>query len=135
MTEKHREIRVLALVGADMQGEIRRQLAPIGATLAFISRAPELAQLARDRNLYHVALLPAALPDSDWWAVWGEISILDPRPAILVYAHAASFQLWSGVLEAGGYDVIVEPFCDEELQGAVLQAAKNFEERALNQDE
>jgi FixJ family two-component response regulator len=39
------------------------------------------------------------------------------------------------VLEAGGYDVIVEPFSDEELQRAVLQAAKNFEERSLNESE
>jgi len=135
VTEIHHQVRVLALVAAERQGEIRRQLAPIGVTLAFISRAPDLSQFPRDRNLFHVALLPAALPDSDWWAVWGEISLLNPRPAVLVYAHAASFQLWSGVLEAGGYDVIVEPFCDEELQGAVLQAAQNFKERALTDPE
>jgi hypothetical protein len=46
-----------------------------------------------------------------------------------VYAHTASFQLWSGVLEIGGYDVIVEPFTDEEIQRAVLRAAKSFEDR------
>jgi FixJ family two-component response regulator len=38
--------------------------------------------------------------------------------------------LWSGVLEAGGYDVIVEPFSDSDLQNAVLRAAKSFEQRA-----
>jgi DNA-binding response OmpR family regulator len=135
VTEKHYEVRVLALVAADRQAEIRRQLAPIGVTLVFISRALDLSHLARDRTLYDVALLPAALPDTDWWAVWGEISLLNPRPAILVYAHSASFQLWSGVLEVGGYDVIVEPFSSEELQGAVLQAAKSFEDRALNENE
>ena len=32
----------------------------------------------------------------------------------------------------GGYDVIVEPFSDEELQDAVLRAAKSFEERPPN---
>jgi hypothetical protein len=135
VTETHREVRVLALVPISKQGEIRRQLAPIGAKPVFISRAPDLCHLARDRNLYHVALLPAALPDTGWWAVWGEISLLCPRPAILVYAHTASFQLWSGVLEAGGYDLILEPFSDEELQRAVLQAARSFEERSLNEDE
>jgi hypothetical protein len=49
-----------------------------------------------------------------------------------VYARQATFQLWSGVLESGGYDVLVEPFSDEELQGAVLRAAKSFEERNSN---
>jgi hypothetical protein len=33
----------------------------------------------------------------------------------LVYAREATFQLWSGVLELGGYDVIVEPFSDNDL--------------------
>jgi len=51
----------------------------------------------------------------------------------LVYAHTASFQLWSGVLEVGGYDVIVEPFTDEEIQRAVLRAARSFKERCSNE--
>ena len=135
MTGKHLEVRVLALVATDRQSEIQHQLAPIGVKLTFISRASDLSHLVRDRTLYHVALLPAALPDTDWWAVWGEISLLNPRPAILVYVHTASFQLWSEVLEAGGYDIILEPFSDEDIQGAVLQAAKSFEERALNEND
>jgi len=135
VTEQHHEVRVLALAAADRQGEIRRQLAPLGMTVVFISRAPDISKLVRDRTSYHVALLPAALPDADWWEVWGEISLLNPRPAILVYAHTASFQLWSGVLDAGGYDILVEPFSDEELQRAVLQAAKSFEERAFNEND
>jgi hypothetical protein len=40
--------------------------------------------------------------------------------------------LWSGVLESGGYDLLVEPFSDEELQGAVLRAAKSFHEKNSN---
>ena len=135
MTEQHHGVRVLALVPADRQGEIRRHLAPIGVTPVFIDRAAELTYLADDRTPYHVALLPAALPDMSWWVVWGAISLLNPRPAILVYAHAANFQLWSGVLEVGGYDVIVEPFTGKELQGAVLQAAKSFDERSFNENE
>jgi FixJ family two-component response regulator len=99
----------------------------------FIERAAELSYIARDRGFFHVALLPAALPDSDWWALWGSMSLLNPRPALLVYAQTADFQLWAGVLEAGGYDVIVEPFTDREIQGAVLRAAASFEERRQNE--
>jgi DNA-binding NtrC family response regulator len=117
-----------------MQGQLRRQLAPLGAGLVFIERASDLSSITRNRDSYHVALLPAALPNNDWWALWGAISLLTPRPALLVYAHAASFQLWSGVLEAGGYDVIVEPFTDQEIQQAVLRAAESFEERRQNEN-
>jgi hypothetical protein len=86
-------------------------------TLVFIERAAELSYITRGQASYH------------WWALWESISLLNPRPAPLVYAHTTNFQLWSGVLEAGGYDVIVKPFTDREIQGAVLRAAASFEER------
>lgn len=133
MTETHETVRVFALASAEMQPELRRQLAPIGVSPVFIERAAELSHITRDGASFDVALLPAALPDSDWWALWGSISLLNPRPALLVYAHTANFQLWSGVLESGGYDVIVEPFTDREIQGAVLRAAASFEERSQNE--
>ena len=109
--------------------EKRGELAPLRVTVIFIERAAELSYITRGQASYHVALCLPALPDADWWALWGSISLLNPRPALLVYAHTANFQLWSGVLEARGYDVIVEPFTDREIQGAVLRAAASFEER------
>lgn len=135
MTEKQDEVRMLALVPVEMQGQIHRQLDPLGVAIDFVNRAGELSQLALSRTSYHVALLPAVLPDTGWWSLWGEIALLNPRPEILVYAHTASFQLWSGVLEAGGYDVIVEPFTAEELQGAVLRAAGSFKGRSPGESE
>jgi DNA-binding NtrC family response regulator len=129
VTGTHETVRVFALASAEMQRDLRRQLAPLGVTPVFIERAAELSYITRGRASFHVALLPAALPDADWWALWGSISLLNPRPALLVYAHTANFRLWSGVLEAGGYDVIVEPFTDREIQGAVLRAAESFEDR------
>lgn len=129
MAESQDELRILALVPIEMQELVRRQLTPVGVTIDFISKATELSQLVLGRRSYNVALLPAALPDNGWWSLWGEVALLNPRPEILVYAQAASFRLWSGVLEVGGYDVIVEPFTQEELQRAVLRAAKSFTER------
>jgi DNA-binding NtrC family response regulator len=127
--DKNPEVRLLALVSRQMQGEIRRQLAPLGVTVDFISKAVDVSRLVLSRAAYQVALLPAVLPGSGWWALWGEIVLLNPMPEILVYAQAASFELWSGVLEMGGYDVIVEPFTDDQLQHAVTRAAASFAER------
>jgi DNA-binding NtrC family response regulator len=123
---------MLALVPVEMQGRIRRQLASLGVVIDFVSKAVEVSQLALGQRSYHVALLPAVLPDNGWWSLWGEITLLNPRPEILVYAQKATFQLWSGVLEIGGYDVIVEPFTEEELQRAVTRAAHSFEERRFD---
>jgi DNA-binding NtrC family response regulator len=135
VTEKKDELRILALIPVEMQGQIRRQLAPLGVTIDFIGKAADLSHFVLSQTAHQVVLLPAALPDNGWWSLWGEITLLNPQPEILVYAHSASFQLWSGVLELGGYDVIVEPFTDEELQRAVLRAARSFKERHLSADE
>ena len=141
VTETHLEVdqkplvRVLALAPVEMQGQIRRQLASLGVAIDFITKAAEVSHIALSQNSYHVALLPAVLPDNGWWSLWGEITLLNPRPEILVYAHATTFQLWSGVLEIGGYDVIEEPFTEEELQSAVTRAAHSFEERRFDSHE
>jgi hypothetical protein len=132
--DQNLEIRVLAMVPVERQSQIRRQLAPLGVVIDFISKAAELSHLALSHTSYHVALLPAALPDNGWWSLWGEMALLNPRPEILVYAQTASFQLWSGVLEIGGYDVIVEPLNDDELQQAVTRAARSFAERCSREN-
>ena len=141
MTEAHLEldkkppVRILALVPVEMQGRVSRQLASLDVVIDFISRLEEVTQLDLNRRSYHVALVPAVLPDNGWWSLWGELAVIHPRPEILVYAHEATFQLWSGVLEVGGYDVIEEPFAEEELQSAVTRAAHSFEERRFGSHE
>lgn len=122
-------IRMLALVPAEMQARILRELAPLGTKIDFISTAAEVSHLVLSRTSYHVALLPAALSDNGWWSLWGEIALLHPRPEILIYAQNTSFELWSGVLEIGGHDVIAEPFSGDELRRAVSCAASSFAER------
>jgi hypothetical protein len=123
VTETHETVRVFALAPAEMQ---QRQLAPLGVTLVFIERAAELSYITRGRASYHVALLPAALPDADRWARWGSISLLNPRPALLACAQTANFQLWSGVLEAGGYDVIVKAVYGPGDPGSCAQSRRKL---------
>jgi DNA-binding NtrC family response regulator len=133
VTQRHSELRVLVAGPPHVQVEFRRQLANLHAAFLFVFRTSDLSQLVHNQELVHVVVLPTALQMVDWWALWNEICLLNPRPALLVYTHTASFQLWSSVLESGGYDVIVEPFTDEELQGAVLRAARSLEDES--QDE
>ncbi len=97
MARNRDEVRVLAVLSPDMEGKIRHQLNSLGMSVIFIRRADELGHFVRNGEVYQVALLPASLPDMDWWTIWGELALLDQRPAILVYTRSASFQLWSGV--------------------------------------
>lgn len=126
MAHKADQIRILAVVAAEAQDKIRRQMISFGMTPVLVCNAMQLAPHIRDGETYHVVLLPASLPNAeDWWAIWGDVAMLSPKPAILVYAHSATFQLWSGVLEAGAYDLIVEPLTDEKLREAILRAAES----------
>lgn len=129
MAEPSAGMRILAVVPLGRRLEIARQLAPLGADVIFLKPSDEFAHLVGQGGVFHVAILPAAMPDTEWWDLWGMLALLDRRPAILVYAREATFRLWSGVLEAGGFDLIVEPFTDCQLQQAVLRAARDFEER------
>jgi CheY-like chemotaxis protein len=119
---------MLAVVPPERRAEIARQLGTFRAELLFVGHSAEAAAVIREDDVYQVALLPASLSDTDWWELWGVLALLNPPPAILVYARETTFLLWSGVLELGGCDVIVEPFSDEELQRAVLRAVKCFDE-------
>ena len=84
MSETHLEpdgnrgVRMLALVPVEMQARILRALAPLGTRIDFISTAAEVSHLVLSSTLYQVALVPAALSDNGWWALWGENALLHP---------------------------------------------------------
>jgi hypothetical protein len=125
-------LRILLVIPAERRGEIIRQLQPLNAELVFADSSGQTEERIKEDDVFQVAILPATLNDTAWWKLWGVLGVLSKRPAMLVYAREATFQLWSGVLESGGYDVIVEPFSDAEIRNAVRQAAENFEERLSN---
>ncbi len=127
MAERQERIRVLAVIAVEMQEEIRCAIVSFGMVPVLVSRASQLAAHLRAGEVYQVVLLPASLPNTeDWWVIWGELVMLRPRPAILLYTPNATFQLWSGVLEAGGYDVIVEPLTRTKLKDALVRAAESY---------
>jgi hypothetical protein len=125
-------LRILLVIPAERRREITRQLQPLHAELVFADPSGQTETGIREDDIFQVAILPATLTDTAWWKLWGVLGVLNKRPAILVYAREATFQLWSGVLESGGYDVIVEPFSDAEIGNAVRQAAESFEEQLSN---
>jgi len=137
VVENHDNVRILVVVSSDFEEKIQRHLRSPDMSPVFVSRAEEFGHLVRNGEVYEVALLPAALPEGiDWWTIWGELAHLTWRPAILVYAQSANFHLWAEVLDAGGYDVLAEPFTRETLREAVLRAAWSFEQkREMGSDE
>lgn len=116
---------VLALIPYDMQSSMRHLGSAVVGVLTICGSADDFAQHSRER-VYAVALIPASLPTREWWNLWGLLSIMEPQPSILVYTLSSGFPMWAGVLEAGGFDVLVAPFTEANLRRAVESATNYF---------
>jgi FixJ family two-component response regulator len=119
---------VLALIPHDMQRNMRHLANAVVGVLTICDSIDDFAQHSRQR-VYAVALIPASLPTQEWWSLWGLLSTLEPQPSILVYTLNSDFPMWSGVLEAGGFDVLVAPFTEANLRRAVESATNYFCQR------
>ena len=120
------EVEVLALVPRPMQGYMEELEAASPGTLKRVASIEELAHSAVEK-VYAVTLIPATgFSSEEWWSLWGCINGMEPRPSLLVYALRSDFEMWTSVLDSGGYDVIVAPFTAEKLRRAIQAAAAEF---------
>ena len=120
---------VLALVTHQARAAFEEKAALNGLEMAMVESVSELSAQANTGTIFSVAILPATLPDGGIWSLWGQVQLLNPRPEILVYGPSGDFATWSGVLESGGHDILVEPFTAEELRSAVTRAERAFNQR------
>lgn len=123
-------VNVLALIPFEMRSRMAELERAVSGELTTCAQVDKFIQCSRERS-YSVALVPDSLPTHEWWSVWGQLTTLDPQPSILVYALSSDFPMWSGVLETGGFDVIVAPFAEAKLREAITLAAEYFEHRSL----
>jgi FixJ family two-component response regulator len=119
---------VLALIPYEMQLKMRHLGSAVVGALTICGNVDDFVQHSRER-IYAVALVPARLPNQEWWSLWGLLATMEPQPSILVYTLSSDFPMWSGVLEAGGFDVLVAPFTEAKLRTAVVSAANYFHQR------
>jgi DNA-binding NarL/FixJ family response regulator len=74
-----------------------------------------------------VLLCDAELPDGSWRRIWKALSIGSHPPLLVVASRNADERLWSQVLNAGGYDVLLKPFRPQEVVWAIHCAATQQE--------
>jgi len=118
--------RILALVPYEMRDSMQALESTAAGDMKQVSSIEELIDSSVE-GIYAVALIPATgFTSKQWWSVWGCVHGMEPRPSILVYALQGDFELWSSVLDSGGYDVVVAPFTAEKLSRAIAAAAAEF---------
>jgi DNA-binding NtrC family response regulator len=120
---------VLAYVPDSMKTQMGELNLLATRALTVCDRPEDLARLAK-KSSYSVVLLPSDLPTHQWLSTWALIITLEPRPSILVYARESDFSMWSGLLEAGAFDVIVAPFTRLKLLEAIESAVREFRARS-----
>lgn len=120
--------KILALIPDQMQPQMEELESAATGRLTCCHKMPTFVQHL-GRFAYAVVLLPATLLSQEWWSVWRVINTLEQRPSILIYVLHSDFRTWSGILEAGCFDVVVAPFTHQKLQAAISAAANDFNVR------
>lgn len=66
-----------------------------------------------------VVLCDAELPDGGWQQIWNVLSRDSQPPRLIVASPNANENFWVQVLGEGGHDVLLKPFCAEEVVWAI----------------
>ena len=62
------------------------------------------------------------LPDGSWRSVLEEAEGAACRPHVIVASQLADHSLWGEVLNVGGYDLLAQPFAEDEVRRVVSLA-------------
>lgn len=87
------------------------------------STCSEADDLLRSEPAVGLVLTDLVLPDGSWCDVLSRARDLQPEAEVVVCARLADERLWTEVLDAGGFDVLAEPYQDLEVERIVARAA------------
>ncbi len=85
----------------------------------------EAAEILRDQDV-PVVLCAAQLPDGTWKDVMQAANSFGRQPRFVVLTGAITDEIWSEVLEAGGYDVLAKPLDARETVRVVSLAWRQW---------
>ena len=83
-----------------------------------------------DRHRPALVLCRRDLPDGSWRNILSQMQMLNPPPLLLVASRHADEVLWAEVLNAGGYDVLLEPLNSEEVSRVFSMAWRYWSSRS-----
>jgi len=123
-------IDILALVPTRMQIDMSELATVAPGRLNQFTSIEKMIHDSADRSYVVVFITATGFSIEEWWRIWGFLNDKDPHPCIIAYALRSEFELWSSVLDAGAFDLIVAPFTKEKLRRAILSALDEFARRS-----
>ena len=82
-----------------------------------VSNCKEARGILETRPPVQVVLTDVTLPDGNWASVLEDVVQSRLNSAVIVCTGLADTRLWCEVLQRGAYDLLVEPYENEEVQG------------------
>jgi len=80
-----------------------------------------------DRHSVQVVIASCEAGEWNWKKVLDNLRRREPQPQLIVTSRTADEQLWSEVLNRGGYDVLPEPFQRDEVERVVASARRHYD--------
>jgi len=118
---RHR-LTALVVMTPERCSSLLSHLHPLGArTVTAHSCGDAVRRLQQDPGT-DLILTDLCLPDGSWFDVLNHASDVAPAARVVVCARVADERLWSQILEAGGFDMVVEPYEASEVR-RILHAA------------
>jgi DNA-binding NtrC family response regulator len=82
-----------------------------------------------DQQPVQVVIASREVDDWSWKKMLDHLRRREPQPQLIVTCRTADEQLWSEVLNCGGYDVLPQPFQRDEIERVVASARRQFDRR------
>ena len=120
-----RSIRVVALADLAVRENLPTLLLSLRVQIHLVQRLVDLPRVVQAAGIQDIVFLPDECPDGEAWVLKGILNQYRRPPVFLVYAREVDFARWSGVLDAGGTDIVTLPFSIDELRAALQQAIKS----------
>jgi DNA-binding NtrC family response regulator len=118
-----KQVTALLVMPEERHSRLVRCLSGLDANVLTAQSCGEAAQLLRDEPDVCVVLTDLCLPDGSWFDVLNRVGDEHREAKVVVCARVADERLWTQVLEAGGFDVLVEPYQAREVLRIVTAAA------------
>lgn len=116
-------VTALIVMPQERRSRLLNHLSGIDANILTASSCGEAVDLLREDAGVRVVLTDLSLPDGSWFDVLNCVGDLNPEAEVVVCARVADERLWTQVLEAGGFDVLVEPYQEREVRRILGAAA------------
>ena len=116
-------INALVVMPPERQNKLTSCLKRLVAQVRTALGCQEAAEVLRREPGVQVVLTGDSLNDGTWRDVLRFVQEVKPSTQVVVCPRLADERLWAQVLEAGAFDVLVEPYQDSEVLRIIDAAA------------